>query len=37
VASGGPGRDWPLVLGLAIVPLAVVEASKLMRSMAARA
>jgi Ca2+-transporting ATPase len=29
VASGGPGRDWPLVLGLAIVPLAVVEASKI--------
>jgi Ca2+-transporting ATPase len=29
VASGGPGRDWPLVLGLAIVPLAVVEALKI--------
>jgi Ca2+-transporting ATPase len=29
VAAGGPSRDWPLVLGLAIVPLAVVEASKL--------
>jgi Ca2+-transporting ATPase len=29
VVSGGPGRDWPLVLGLAIVPLAVVEALKI--------
>ena len=31
VTSGGPGRDWPLVLGLAIVPLAVVEMSKIIR------
>jgi hypothetical protein len=29
VVAGGPSRDWPLVLGLAIVPLAAVEASKL--------
>ena len=31
VTSGGPGRDWPLVLGLAIVPLAVVEMGKIIR------
>jgi Ca2+-transporting ATPase len=29
VAAGGPSRDWPLVLGLAIVPLAVVETGKI--------
>jgi Ca2+-transporting ATPase len=28
VAAGGPGRDWPLVLGLAVIPLAVIEALK---------
>ena len=33
VVPGGPGHDWPLVLGLAVVPLAVVEGWKLVRSM----
>ena len=32
VAAGGPGRDWPLVLGLAVVPLAVIETLKLVAS-----
>jgi hypothetical protein len=27
--TADPGRDWPLVLGLALVPLAVIEATKL--------
>ena len=32
VAAGGPGVHWPLVLGLAVVPLLVVEGSKLVAS-----
>jgi hypothetical protein len=32
VAAGGPGAHWPLVIGLAVVPLAVVEGSKLVAS-----
>ena len=32
VTPGGPGRDWPLVLGLATVPLLVVEAGKVARA-----
>jgi Ca2+-transporting ATPase len=32
VAAGGPGRDWPLVLGLAVVPLVVIETLKLVAS-----
>jgi Ca2+-transporting ATPase len=29
LSAGGPGVHWPLVLGLAVVPLLVVEGSKL--------
>lgn len=32
VAAGGPGVHWPLVLGLAVVPLLVVETLKLVAS-----
>ena len=32
VAAGGPAAHWPLVIGLAVVPLAVVEGSKLIAS-----
>ena len=32
VATGGPGHHWPLVFGLAVVPLAVIEALKVVAS-----
>jgi len=37
VAAGGPGAHWPLVFGLAVVPLAVVEALKVVASSVRRA
>lgn len=32
VAAGGPGGHWPLVIGLAVVPLVVVETLKVVAS-----
>ncbi|MFM7206126.1 MAG: cation-translocating P-type ATPase [Planctomycetaceae bacterium] len=35
--AGHPGADWPLVIGLAAVPLAVIEAEKRLRRLVCRA
>jgi len=32
VAAGGPGHHWPFVFGLAVIPLAVIEAVKIVAS-----
>jgi len=37
VAAGGPGAHWPLVFGLALIPLAVVEGLKVVASSVRRA
>ena len=37
VAAGGPGAHWPLVFGLAVIPLAVVEGLKVVASLVRRA